>query len=177
MPRDRFDDPDTSGLFVQVNCRRDNDDGRGTPGHLQISTHDERADARISELLADGATIMAALYSAVRSGEPMIPDLEWLHGEWSWKVRTFRTELTGTYVTLDGETGRKLIKALHRGENLARPPGEARLPGALDGVRIPRAGESPAAGQLPAPGATGYPLQDSSPEPITGRPAIHKDAE
>lgn len=158
MPRDRFDDPDTPGLYAQVNCRRDNDDGRGVPGHLQISTHDERSDARVLELLDRASDLLYAGGDNTTAEEGEL--LRWLRARWTWEVANFRAELTGTYVTLHSETTRKLIKALHRGENLARPPGAARLPGALDGVRIPRAGETPAAGQLPAPGASGYPLPD-----------------
>lgn len=160
MPRDRFDDPDTPGLYAQVNCRRDNDDGRGVPGHLQISTHDERADARVLELLDEAREVINMLASALSSGERDSQTMIDARHEWRVRVDNFRAELTGTYVTLHSETTRKLIKALHRGENLARPPGAARLPGALDGVRIPRAGETPVAGQLPAPGASGYPLPD-----------------
>lgn len=165
MPRDRIDDPDTPGLYVQVNCRRANDaEGGGSPGHLQISTHDERADLRALQLLEEADRLVAMLVSAVHSGEPdsqtMIDAREEWRAKWFPTVPgNVRSELTGTYVTLDPETSLRLVKLIHRGRNLAHPPGSPKVPGLLDGVRIPRAGEVRNEA-LDPPGATGYPLRD-----------------
>jgi hypothetical protein len=181
MPRDRIDDPDTPGLYVQVNCRPaesgpggELEAGGGDPGHLQISIHDERRDARVLELLADASRIMAALDETAELEEQQSRDLAWLRAEWSQKCDTFRAELTATYVTLRPDTSRTLIRLLHRGRNKAYPPGANRIPEVIDATPgIPRAGESPPAGTLPAPGASGYPLRNSAPEPITGRPTVY----
>lgn len=166
MPRDQFDDPETDGRYVQVNWRRaarpedpdDPDADGGSPGHLQISTHDERADARVLELLREADQLVAVLTSAVLSGEQDSPQMAEARTAWRTKVDTFRAELTGTYVSLDRDTSAKVIKSLHRGRNLAWPP-RIRVADALGGARIPRAGEivvgTP---ELPLPGATGYPL-------------------
>lgn len=159
MPRNRFDDPDTPGLYAQLNWRRHDEIPDSTaPGHIQISTHDEQADARVAELLDGAGRLVAMLVSAVRSGESMTRDDEWLVAEWKWKATTFRSELTGTYVTLNPDTQRGMIRTLHRAGNQVWPPRE-RTPGILDGVSIPRAAElAHEAVDLPAPGATGYKL-------------------
>lgn len=156
MPRDRIDDPDTPGLYVQVNCRRANDaEGGGSPGHLQISTHDERADARVVELLGEASALLHSGGDDTTAEEGELR--RWLIAEWTWKLDNFRAELTGTYVTLTPDTSLQLVKLTHRGRNLAYPPGSPRVPGALDGVRIPRAGET-SPQSLNPPGATGYRL-------------------
>lgn len=162
MPRDRYDDPETDGLFVQVNCRRDNDDGLGSPGHVQISTHDGQPFGRVVELIGTAGQLIGALLSAAKCAEQPSRDLEWLVGEWAWKVQTYNQELTGTYVTLTPETNKALIKTLHRFGNLAWPPVE-QVTGALDGVTIPRAGEQSPPGSLPPPGATGWPTDRQVP--------------
>jgi hypothetical protein len=162
MPRDRFDDPDTPGLFVQVNCRRAADpEGGGTPGHLQISTHDERADARVRELLDEAGQLINMLTSAVRSGEQDSQTMIDARSTWRTKVDTFRAELTGTYVTLVPDTVRPLIKQLHRGWNLAYPGGAERVPGVLDGIELPHVSDAVRQASEPQPGvvgATGYKL-------------------
>jgi hypothetical protein len=168
MPRERFDDPNTPGLYVQVNWRRaarpedpDDPDGEGgAPGRLQISTHDERADARVLELLAEASRVVAAHTSALRSGEQDSDTMAAMREQWWARVERFRAELTGTYVDLQPYTARGLIKSLHRGRNLAFPPRVTSLVSeALSDVHIPRAGETPADGTLPTPGSTGYRLR------------------
>jgi hypothetical protein len=95
----------------------------------------------------------------MRSGEQDSDTMLQAREAWWSKVNKFRAELTGTYVTLGPDTTRRLIKSLHRNRNKAYPPGANRIPEVIDATPgIPRAGESPPAGALPAPGATGYPL-------------------
>ena len=159
MPRERFDDLDTPGLYAQVNWRKPDDDGTGNPGYLQLSTHDERIEARARELLDEAKQLVAMHTSAVRSGESDSDEMLKARESWWGKLSSFQGELTATYVTLTPDTAGKMIKSLHKGRNQAWPPGQPKLPGALDGVEIPRAGEAPPRGtELPAPGATGYPM-------------------
>lgn len=164
MPRDRIDDPDTPGLYVQVNCRRHNDAEGGGPGHLQISTHDERADLRACQLLEEANRLIGEILPAVPSKsewrQKLAEEVEAWRAKWLPTVPgNARSELTGTYVTLGPDTSLQLVKLIHRGRNLAYPPGSPKVPGLLDGVRIPRAGEVRNEA-LDPPGATGYPLRD-----------------
>jgi hypothetical protein len=168
MPRNRYDDPDTPGLYVQVSCRRANDPNEpaetaSSPGHLQISTHDERADARAAELLGEARGLIAALVSTIKSGEAYSDELDKMRGDWMAKAVDFRAELTGTYVTLTRQTAKGVIRALHRGANLAWPPEEL-VTGALDDVpyvQDPAPAETEQRTDRPgivSPGATGYRL-------------------
>lgn len=151
MPREKIPDHDTPGLYVQVNWSRlDEDEPATPPGHVQISTHDERTDARVFELLESARLIIT------RGGDIPSEHVTWLVAEWQWRLDNFRAELTGSYVTLHPDTQRHLIRTLHRAGNQAWP--EPHVTGVLDGVRIPRAGEQVAPGELPPPGATGYPV-------------------
>jgi hypothetical protein len=123
MPRDRFDDPDTPGLYVQVNTRRPDGDPQApdTEGHCQISTHDEQGATTAAGLLGWALGIISNV-DAPESGWPSQPP-EWREAARAWldKVASHAPELTGTYITLTPDTARKLIKSLHRGINLAWP--------------------------------------------------------
>ena len=175
MPREKIPDPFTDGLYVMVNWRRAGEDPPDP--YVQVSTHDERADARVRELLDSGARLVAALTSAVRSGETMSNDLEWVRAEWFWKLDTFRAELTGSFVTLTPGTAAHFNRTLHRARAQAWPP-ESLVSGALDQApSIPAAPTSAAEhgvtgpAPMPPPGATGY--QVSQPPPLnTGYPRL-----
>lgn len=172
MPRERFDDATTDGLYVQLNWRRavpadagpdDPDYEGGSPGHLQISTHDERADARVRELVNSAAELIGALTSAVLSGERMSDELEGMRRAWVDALTRYRPELTGSYTSLDRSTALSLVRNLHRSIRQVWPPTE-RVSTVMDGVPL----FASTLGAIPAnppqepppdpPGATGYRL-------------------
>jgi len=127
MPREKIEDPGTPGLFVQVNWRRhDEVSGFDAPGHVQISTHNERQDVEVARLLDEAGTLLSFLTSVIASGEQLSErDHERLQ---AWRDRRvqYAPELTGTYITLTPETIRKLVRLLHRGRGQGyghgRPP-------------------------------------------------------
>jgi hypothetical protein len=150
MPRERIDDPDTEGLYVQVNWRAHDDDDTHDPGHVQISIHDERQDARVFELLDEAHDLIGMLTSVIRSGEADSETTQEARQKWRAKLDEFRAELTGTYVTLTPETIKPLLRTIHKAERQAWP--RAVDPGSAAELAI----TGPPS--LPVPGASGYPL-------------------
>jgi hypothetical protein len=155
MPREKINDPDTEGLYVQVNWRAHNEIPDSTaPGHVQISTHDERQDARVIELLEAAGSLLAG-YGEEMTGRERPGWSEW-RAKFFGDITEFRAELTGTYVTLTPETIGPLLRTIHKARRQVWPP-EAATGSTTELARqgppvIPREGE------LPAPGATGYPV-------------------
>lgn len=116
MPRKTIYDTQTEGLCVRVNWRK-HDDPEADPNdqgqrYVQISTHNERQDALALELLEQAAWLMAAggEDTSAEDGEK----IREARREWQERFEQFRSELTGTYVTLEPATMRSLLKTLHR---------------------------------------------------------------
>jgi hypothetical protein len=114
MPRKTIYDTQTEGLCVRVNWRRHDDpeSSPGDPGYVQISTHNEREDALALELLEQAAWLMAAggEDTSAEDGEKICETRR----EWQARLEKFRSELTGTYVTLEPATMRSLLRTLHK---------------------------------------------------------------
>jgi hypothetical protein len=113
MPRQRIQDPTTPGLYTQVSWRRhDEIDDFEAPGHVQVSTINERADTEIARLLDEA-------YALLSQNDEAIDMDRWM--AWIDRQARFRDELTGWYASHDPETITELIKVLHKAKRQAFP--------------------------------------------------------
>jgi hypothetical protein len=118
MPRERFDDPTTPGLYTQVSWVRPHETpNTGPDGYVQVSTVNESA----SSLVADLFERAADLVGSIPADGPRQSEIE----TWLSDYHSHKPELTGWYASHTAETLTELTKTLHKAKRQAFGPSRA----------------------------------------------------
>jgi hypothetical protein len=134
MPRQKINDPTTSGLYTQVSWRRhDEIPDFDAPGHVQVATINERVDGLVNHLLSNAAKLLD------REQDPTSE--QWRNGAAAWTEEwlTHAAELTGWYAELDEPNARALIRTLHKAMRQAFPGSVTTMRVEYNGIPAPAA--------------------------------------